>query len=140
MVNEPRIFSVDGPLSEQSLENEKLRLIRVLVDALTPTSRAQLARELSKYAENLSPTGVLAEVIRLFPLGNEVTAAELRQKLAEQGVNAAPKEVYNSISYLSKIGALRRLGYGRYTVHGMQISTSDDLGGERDRHEDLSDD
>lgn len=138
MVYEQRPFSAGRPASEDTLEAEKLRLIWVLIDALAPSSRADLAQQLSKYAESTaSPTEALAKVIQLFPF-QEVTASELRQKLAEQGVSAQPKEVYNSIGYLAKTGALRRLGYGRYAVNGVQISTSDDFGGERDRHEDLS--
>ena len=113
MVHEQRPFSVDRPVAEETLEAEKLRLIWVLVDALTPASRSELAKQLSKCAEYASPTEALAKVIQLFP-SKEVTAAELRQKLTEQGVSAQPKEIYNSIGYLAKTGALRRLGYGRY--------------------------
>jgi hypothetical protein len=119
---------------------ERMRLIRVLIDGLPREARAQLVRELSvDTIDARGPTDVITRILRLVPNGQTVTAAELRKVVAERGVEAEPKEVYNAIGYLARSGRLKRTGYGRYTVYGVEIGTSDDLGGERDRLEDLSD-
>lgn len=138
----PHFLSKDVP-AEEDLEEQKVRLVRTLLDSLASETRAALLQEFaadSTLPGTITPTGVLATVLRLFPSGQTVTAAELRQQVEDRGIEAQPKEIYNAIGYLSRTGALRRTGYGRYMVNGMEISTSDNLGGERDRHEDLSDD
>ncbi|WP_127070730.1 hypothetical protein [Pelagibacterium lentulum] len=135
---------VDDGSVESRLAEEKVRLVRVLIDALPPQRRDDLIRELTRSLFSdvgaSTPTEALSNVLKFAPRGQVVTAADLRKGVVEQGIEAEPKEIYNSISYLIRTGALTRLGYGRYKVHGMEISTSDDFGGEQDRHEDLSDD
>lgn len=126
------------------LEEERLRLVRSLVEGLSPESRELLVRELARnpyiIAAESTPTGVLSRILRLVPKGSEVTAAALKTAVADEGIAAEPKEIYNSIAYLARTGALIRVGYGRYVVNGVEISTSDNLGGEPTRLEDLSDD
>lgn len=145
MVEASKNTGSDRTLPGGNLEEERLRLARMLVEALSPESREALLRTLSpnpvdRIEEVSTPTGVLSRILRLVPTGSEVTAASLRRKVADFGVEAEPKEVYNSIGYLARAGALRRVGYGRYVVNGVEFSTSDNFGGEPDRLEDLSDD
>jgi predicted transcriptional regulator of viral defense system len=61
---------------------------------------------------------------------------ELKARIKEQGIEAKPKEVYNAVGYLAKRGHIRRVGYGRYIVDGIEVVTADDLGGAPSRHED----
>ena len=127
---------------EESLDGQTVRLIYSLIDSLSEAARASLLRDLAaKIDETVNtPTGVLATVLKFLPKGSTVTVAQLRQQVADRGVEAEPKHIYNAIGYLSRTGALTRLGYGRYKIDGVEFSTSDNLGGEPDRHEDLSDD
>jgi hypothetical protein len=128
---------------ERELEEQKVLLIRTLLHSLSAETRAALLKEFAAEAADTSgsPTGVLATVIRLFPPNHPVTVAELRRAVEDHGLDAEPKEIYNAISYLSRTGALKRTGYGRYrTSDGMEISTTDDFGGELHRYEGLSDD
>lgn len=142
MAKVSQLFSPKNPSVEVDLDEQKARLIRTLLDTLSVQARSALVKELAIEAANLAdntPTGVLATVLKLLPPGQTVTAAELRQQVEERGIEAQPKEIYNAIGYLARAGALKRTGYGRYMINGMEISTSDELGGERDRHEDVSD-
>ena len=61
---------------------------------------------------------------------------EIKEKMAEHGVSAAPKDIYNAIGYLARRGYVRRVGYGRYVVDGAMLTTAEDLGGEPNRYED----
>ena len=74
--------------------------------------------------------------MRLLPLQKSWTVEQLKQSIDEQGVSATPKEVYNAVAYLTRRGRITRVGYGRYLVDGMEVVTSDDLGGTSARHED----
>lgn len=137
------IQKVERP--EGNLEDEKLRLARMLIATLPSETQAALARDLLatlelSAKETPGPATIIATILKLLPRGKEVTAAELRKEVADRGVEAEPKQVYNAIDYMIRSGRLRRVSYGRFLVDGMEIETSDDLGGERDRHEDISDD
>jgi hypothetical protein len=136
------ISSKPAATDDQERAKQSLRLARMLIDSLPEQMRAELVRELAnvELRKDASATGVVAKIIQMVRPGSEVTASSLRKAVADQGVEAAPKEVYNAITYLKRSGKLKRLGYGRYLVHGLGIDTSEDLGGERDRHEDVSDD
>jgi hypothetical protein len=73
---------------------------------------------------------VLDAVVRLLPRKNDWTVQAIREGVAEMGVSANPKEVYNAVGYLVRKGHMRRIGYGRYVVEGgTVVVTSDDLGG-----------
>jgi len=118
---------------EQSLE-----LIRTLVESLPPEARELVARELarSELTHEATPISVLAKVVSMLPPQQTVTVSELKQQIVSRGVGADAKEIYNAISYMARKGKLRRVGYGRYVVDGVEIATSDDLGGASARHED----
>jgi hypothetical protein len=71
---------------------------------------------------------VLAAVVRLLPRRGEWTVEKIRQEVASKGIEATPKEIYNSLGYLVRRGRVRRIGYGRYLVDGAEYRTLDDLG------------
>jgi hypothetical protein len=125
--------------AEQERTQQSLRLVRMLIDSLPAEAKAELAHELVQQQAD-RPTGTIAKIIRMAPPGSEITAASLRKAVADHGIEAEPKEIYNSITYLARAGKLRRVGYGRYVVDGVEIKTSEDLGGEKARDEDLADD
>lgn len=135
--SEPDISSADKVRDEQTMQ-----AVRLLVGSLSAEKRAILARELaqSELDHEPGPSGVLATIIKFLPRGQTVTAADLRREIADRGVEAEPKEVYNAIGYLARTGKLVRVGYGRYLVNGIEITTPDNLGGEFARNEDVSDD
>lgn len=128
--------------SNDDRDEQTLQAVRLLVQSLSAEKRAQLAHELaqSELDQEPGPSGVLATIIKYLPRGRSVTVADLRKEVANRGVEAEPKEIYNAIGYLARTGRLVRQGYGRYMVDGVEIETSDELGGEMTRHEDISDD
>jgi hypothetical protein len=79
---------------------------------------------------------VLGAVVRFVQRKQEVTVDAVKEAVREAGLQASPKEVYNAIGYLTRKGHMRRVGYGRYTIDGVEYVTSDDLGGAPSRHED----
>ena len=124
----------------------QLQLVRMLVEELPPEVRAEFLRQMAAEVPQVdltrgdSATETIAKIISLARPGSEVTAATARKAVAERGVEAEPKHVYNALTYLKRTGKLRRVGYGRYVVEGVEFSTSDDYGGERASDEDLRDD
>jgi len=130
-----------APQQTELLENT-LALLKTLLVSLPEAEKQKVARELLKTigTPDAPKAGeVLANVILLMKQRPKFTVSEVKQHIEERG-GASPKEVYNALGYLTRTGRLRRVGYGRYVVDGVEVSTSDDLGGERDRLEDLSDD
>jgi hypothetical protein len=80
---------------------------------------------------------VLDAVVRLLPRKKDWSVQDIREGVAEKGVSANPKEVYNAVGYLVRKGHMRRIGYGRYVVDGgTLIVASDDFGGPTASHED----
>ena len=71
----------------------------------------------------------------MLPSKSEWTVGEIKQDVAAAGIKATAKEIYNALGYLRRRGHVERRGYGRYTVAGVGIVTSDDLGGEPARDE-----
>ncbi|PBB69014.1 hypothetical protein CK228_07120 [Mesorhizobium sp. WSM4312] len=132
-----------SPASQETVQAEQtLALIKTLLASLPEAERDLVARQLWKMVgtpDSPKAGDVLSSVVSLMKRREEFTVAEVRQHV-EHRVGAAPKEVYNALGYLTRKGRLKRIGYGRYVVDGVGLSTSDDLGGEMDRHEDLSDD
>lgn len=127
---------------QDELVNQTLALIKTLISSLPEVDKHRVARELLKTIgppESPKAGDVLASVISLMKHQSEFTVSEVKQHVEEAG-GATPKEVYNALGYLTRKGRIRRIGYGRYVVDGMEISTSDDFGIEPDRLEDISDD
>lgn len=128
------------PIEAKSSRNEQTRqLARTLFESLPLADKKMLALEFSKLAgtdTDPQPEGLLATVVDIVSGKPRFTVSELKQQVDERGVPAAPKEIYNAIGYLARIGRVRRVGYGRYIVDGMEIATSDDFGQGDSRHED----
>lgn len=113
--------------------------IRALLDMLPPHERSRIVAELAEHERHLPQAKseqVFGTIIRLFPRDTTWTMDELKARIKEQGIEAKPKEVYNAVGYLAKRGHIRRVGYGRYIVDGIEVVTADDLGGAPSRHED----
>lgn len=83
--------------------HERLCVLRQLLDEECPVS-----------APHAGP--VLVAVAALFAERAEWTVAELRARLAADGVAAPSKDLYNAVTYLARRGSVRRLGYGRYVA------------------------
>jgi len=102
---------------------------------------AEQERVLTDLTEILRPIpapragDVLGALIHLLPKRAGWTVQELKQAIGEHGIAASPKEIYNALGYLTRKRKIQRTGYGRYAVEGMQVVTSDDLGGPPSRHE-----
>jgi Fe2+ or Zn2+ uptake regulation protein len=79
----------------------------------------------------------LIDVIKnSIPSDREWTVDEIISTVKDNGLNAEKKEIYNVIGYLNRKNLIKRVGYGRYTIYGVEIVTSEDFGGEDTRHED----
>jgi Fe2+ or Zn2+ uptake regulation protein len=63
-------------------------------------------------------------VIKLIPRREEFSVEDIKKRVSESGVAAAPKAVYNALSYLRSQGKVRRVGYGRYVIAGASFNTS----------------
>jgi hypothetical protein len=112
--------------------------IKALLDLLPLDERERAIREISETIRPFpSPRSeqVLGKILQ-FPKDKAWTVEELRSKMAGCGIEAKPKEIYNAVSYLAQRGDIRRIGYGRYIIDGVEVVTPDDLGGAPSRHED----
>jgi hypothetical protein len=109
---------------------------------LSPFPPQEQDRILRKITENLChlPTPkareVLGVIVRLFPQNESWTVEALKQRISERGIEANTKQVYNAVGYLNRKGHIRRVSYGRYVFNGIEIVTSEDLGGPPSRYED----
>jgi len=114
-------------------------LVKRLINELPPDEQERLLNEIT---EKLRPIpapragDVLSAIVRLLPRRRDWTMEELKQGVSQRGIEASPKEVHNAVGYLVRKGRMRRVGYGRYVLDGVELVTSEDLGGESSRHED----
>jgi hypothetical protein len=116
-----------------------LSAVRTLIRGLSPAEQEGLLSELTEILRPIpAPRAgdVLSAVVRLLPKQRAWTVEDLKKDIKARGVEASPKEVYNALGYLVRKGRVRRVGYGRYIVDGIELVTSDDLGGASTRHED----
>jgi hypothetical protein len=114
--------------------------IKALLALLPPDERELAILEISEMLKpfpQAKAERVLGKILQ-FPRDTAWSVEELKGKIAECGIEAKPKEVYNAVTYLARKGHIRRVGYGRYVVDGIgfEIDTADDLGGPNIRHED----
>jgi hypothetical protein len=113
--------------------------IKLLLSTLPPLDQERVLREITGEIQPIpAPRAgdVLGAVVRLLPRRRtEWTIDEIKQGVAEQGVPASAKELYNSLGYLTRKKRIRRVGYGRYLVDGGLLETADDLGLEPARDE-----
>ena len=120
-----------------------LDLIRTLVASLPDPDKARFLRELTATIAPMSGARageVLGAIVRLLPQRPTWTVADLKRSIDERGISATPKEVYNAMSYLTRKGHIRRVGYGRYLIDGVPVVTADHLGGQPSITEGDSDD
>ncbi len=134
------------PVPKDSVSPDDDLRLQKIADAinalLSPFAPQEQDRILRKITENLCtlPTPkareMLGVIVRLFPQNESWTVEALKQKVSERGIEANAKQVYNAIGYLNRKGHIRRVSYGRYVFNGIEIVTSEDLGGPPSRHED----
>ena len=106
--------------------------IKVMFGELTPAQQEKLRTDLEGIVRPIpAPRAgdVLGAVIRLFPKQPEWTVQELLRRLEEGGVEHTTKEVYNALGYLTRKQKIQRTGHGRYSIGGVPVVTSDELGG-----------
>lgn len=142
-------MSISDQRAESAPDPDRLRvektleLIETLLSSLPKADRARFVRSLTATIKPMSgPRAgeVLGEIVRLLPQRQSWTVAELKQTIDERGITASPKEVYNAVSYLTRKGHIRRVGYGRYLIDGVPVVTADHLGGQPSITEGDSDD
>lgn len=97
-------------------------VVRAALNRLSPRKRAAALAELSDVLQ--SPKAphrggeILNNVVELFQRDQkrEWTAADVVATLADSGVTAESKPVYNALTYLKGTKVIRRIGYGRYQL------------------------
>jgi hypothetical protein len=113
--------------------------IKVLLSHLSDEDRENALEEIKKFIRPVpieKAGDVLAIIAKVIPKRQNWTVDELKFEVKRLGSEFKDKEIYNAIGYLSRRGHLRRVGYGRYVVDGIEIVTAEDLGGETARNED----
>lgn len=113
--------------------------IKLLLSTLSPDEQFRVLQEIGQQVVSAAAPragDVLGAVVRLLPRRTEWTVDDLRREIAACGVEATPKEVYNSLGYLTRKKRIRRVGYGRYLVDDGLLITADDLGLEPAQDED----
>ena len=59
---------------------------------------------------------LLRTIVRLLARQENWKVDDLKKRIAEAGVSASAKEVYNALGYLTRKGHIERVGYGLYKV------------------------
>jgi hypothetical protein len=139
------VLRLDPATNEDAARRARIeRIARGLyASAFEPLAEEDQQDVLDKLIEMLRPIPtprageVLDAIVKLLPRSKDWTVQKLREEVAEKGVSANPKEVYNAVGYLVRKGHMRRIGYGRYVVAGGGlVVTSDDFGGPTTSQED----
>jgi hypothetical protein len=118
--------------------NAIIAAVKVLAGELPLEAQERLLTELTEMLRPIpAPRAgeVLGTIVGLLRGRSDWTVQELKQAVGERGIEASPKEIYNALGYLTRKRKIQRIGYGRYVVDGVQVFTSDDLGGPPSRHE-----
>jgi hypothetical protein len=137
LINSPS--SQRNPDNANALSQTVVYAIKELVCVLSPADRARVLREITEIIRPIPVARagkVLGAIVRILPAQKRWTVDQLKQSIADQGIEAPPKEVYNAVGYLVRKGHIRRVGYGRYIVEGIEVVTSEDLGAPSSRYED----
>jgi hypothetical protein len=129
--SKPALKSLGNKLATP-LQEQTLRLARMLIDSLPPDIQEQFARELKNKVRAAHPPGkgageVLKEVIQILPTKRAWKPADVMRAFEERGISASAKEVYNALNYLARTGRLRRVRYGQY-LFGSSPERARDLG------------
>lgn len=113
--------------------------VKLLLDALALDEQHDVLKAINQQVQPIATPRageLLGKIVRWIPRDSAWTVEDAKREVAAQGIEASPKEIYNAIAYLSRKGHVRRIGYGRYIVDGVGVTTSDDLGGEPARYDD----
>jgi len=109
--------------------------IEALWSRLPEADRATVLRRLSmKIPRSPTPRAgpVLDSVVSVLLRKHSWSVSEIKEAVANDGIEAKPKEIYNAIGYLARRGQIRQVGYGRYYIVGIGagMETTDPLGPE----------
>lgn len=115
-------------------EDRPRRFSEAIVTMLEPLPAQERDMVLQLVTERLRPISaprageVLGAVILAFPQRDKWSVEALRETVQAQGVQAAPKEIYNALGYLVRKGRIRRVAYGQYVLGGagIEIEGTDD--------------
>ena len=126
-VSEERLSALKSLIKTTLSREEQELLVRYLSEIVGPVNQPRRG-------------DVVSLIASIIPHRKDWTVGDIKQSvIQEHGVPASSKEIYNAIGYLSHTGQLKRVAYGQYIFNGVMMTTSEDFGGETDRHEDLSD-
>ena len=96
--------------------------IQLLISGLPSAEQSELAKRFRELRDGAQQRGgqVFNNVVSLFKRDQrtEWTIPEIQAELEKSGDAPEPKAVSNAVTYLTKIGKLRRVGRGQYIVEG----------------------
>jgi len=101
------------------------RLLERYPEGVREAARKLLIEKLSR-AGAAEPRVILGTVLQLFEKRREWSVEGLRAAVAERGITAPQKALYNALAHLSRRGQIRNVGYGRYILpeHGLMMETT----------------
>jgi hypothetical protein len=111
---------------------------KALLAGLSPEQQERVRAALFKsFPQNSTPRAgqVLGTILKLVPRDRAFTIDEVKKSIEAEGIQATVKAIYNALGYLTRKHKIQRIGHGRYSIGGMPVVTSDELGGEPSRDE-----
>jgi hypothetical protein len=132
-----KVMISDLPPPEQ--EQRMVSVIKGLIRGVSDSERERLLAHITEMLRPIPASRggeVYRTIVRLLPKQKSWTVEHLKQRIEAHGVEASAKAVYNALGHLTRKGRIRRVGYGRYLVDGVEVIASDDFGGPSCRHED----
>ena len=134
-VGRPMSISKSRPAKLPAPAEDRLatltRAISEILSVLTPEEREKVVRAIEPAAVQKRPTrggAVTGTVVRLLPRKPEWSVEDIRETVEAEGIESTPKQIYNAMTYLARIGQVKRVGYGRYLVAGGLMDGAPDLG------------
>jgi hypothetical protein len=115
-----------------------LTAFKALLAGLSPEQQERVRAALFKsFPQNSAPRAgqVLGTILKLVPRDRAFTIDEVKKSIEAEGIQATVKAIYNALGYLTRKHKIQRIGHGRYSIGGMPVVTSDELGGEPSREE-----
>ena len=111
--------------------------LKALIAGLSPAQQERVRAELLKSTSFATPRAVqvLGTILKLVPRDRAFTIDEVKKSIEAEGIQATVKAIYNALGYLTRKHKIQRIGHGRYSIGGMPVVTSDELGGEPSREE-----
>ncbi len=135
------------PLPRRDLTAEEARperianAIMVMMESLSEYERELVLQKLTDKVQAIATPRAgttLDAVVITFKhnRGIPLTVQQIKSAVADRGVSATPKEIYNALGYLARKEHVRRMSYGQYVMNGIGVVTSDNLGVEPRRNDD----